>query len=121
MMATFPVLTCKGNKKGYVEDLNEDAVNVASKASGLPVLNKLFTFDGMEWKYTLDPVLDADKLTLITFYHANKDIPFNWLNPQDDSIYEVIFMKPPKCTPVGSDGTNLYWKIVLSLRQYSPL
>ena len=120
-MATFPVLTCKGNKKGYAERHNKAAVNIASKASGLPIVNKLFTFDAMTWKYTLDPVLNADKLTLITFYNANKDVPFDWLNPQDANTYEVIFDDPPACTFVGSDGTNFYWKIILTLTQYSPL
>jgi len=120
-MATFPVLTRKGSKAGYLEVHSKDAVHVASKASGLPVVNKLFTFDPMTWKYSLKLVTNADKATLMTFYNANEDVPFDWFNPQDGNTYEVIFNMPPQCIMDGSDGTNIYWKIVLNLTQYSPL
>ena len=120
-MATFPVLTRLGSSKGYSETHSRDAVNVASKASGLPVLNKLFTFDPKTWKYTLKLVTDADKDTLDAFYLANKDVPFDWVNPnpEDAGTYEVIFDKPPQCKVAGSDGTSTYWNIMLTLTQYS--
>jgi len=120
-MATFPVIVRKGAMSGYSETHSSDAIKVASKASGLPLLNKLFTFDPRTWKYTVTTVTNADKLTLLTFYDANKDVPFDWLNPQDGNTYEVIFDKPPVCTMAGSDGTNIYWKINLVILQYSPL
>jgi len=119
-METFPTLTRKGSRKGYSEKRSKNAVNIASKASGLPLVNKLFTFDPTTWKYTLDLVSDVDKATLLTFYNANKDVPFYWPNPQDGLVYEVIFDGPPAVTIAGSDGTNVYWKIVLTLVQYSP-
>ena len=120
-MATFPVVDRKGGIREYSEVQSKDAVHVASKAGGLPVVNKLFTFDPMSWKYTLNLVSDADKVTLLTFYNANKDVPFDWLNPQDGETYEVIFNKPPQSAGEGSDGTNFYWKMVFEITQYSPL
>ncbi len=120
-MATFPILERKGSKAGWSETPNKNAVKVASKGSGLPVINKLFTFDGPTWKYMLKLVSTTDKETLQTFYEANKDVPFDWLNPQDSNTYEVIFASPPHYTSAGSDGTNFYWNIKLTLTQYSPL
>ena len=118
-MATFPVLTRKGSKSGWSETPNKNAVKIASAASGLPVINKLFTFDGPTWKYTLSLVTSADKDTLHTFYEANKDVPFDWVNPQDSNTYEVIFAAPPQYISAGSDGTNFYWNIKLVIIQYS--
>ena len=120
-MPTFPNLTRKGGKRGYSETPNKDAAKIASKASGLPSVNKLFTFDGPTWKYTLSLVADADKITLMTFYNTYKEVPFDWLNPQDGNTYEVVFAKPPACKIKGSDGTDVYWDIQLAVTQYSPL
>ncbi|KKN57510.1 hypothetical protein LCGC14_0561270 [marine sediment metagenome] len=120
-MATFPTLTRKGSKSGWLQTPNKNAVKVASAASGLPVVNKLFTFDGPTWKYVLKLVTSTDKDTLETFYGNNKDVPFDWLNPQDSNTYEVIFASPPRYTCGGSDGTNFYWNITLVITQYSPL
>ena len=120
-MATFPILTRKGSKAGWSETPNKNAVKVASAASGLPVLNKIFTFDGPTWKYMLKLVTSADVGTLKAFYEANKDVPFDWLNPQDSNTYEVIFASPPQYSGGGSDGTNFYWNIKLTITQYSPL
>jgi hypothetical protein len=120
-MPTFPVLTRKGAVSGYSETPSSDAVSQKNKASGLPVVIKLFTFDPKTWKYSLGLVSDADKVTLLTFYNTYKDVPFDWVNPQDGNTYEVIFDGVLKCTIAGSDGTNDYWKINLELTQYSPL
>lgn len=120
-MATFPVLSRLGSKTGFSDSYSKDAVKVASKASGLPVVNKLFTFDPLTWKYSLSQVSSADKAALLVFYLANKDVPFDWVNPQDSNTYEVIFERPPQCSMMGSDGTNEYWKIALTITQYSPL
>ncbi len=118
-MATFPVLTRKGSVNGYSETNSKNAVSVGSKASGLPIVNKLFTFDPMTWKYTLSLASNADKATLKAFYIANQDVPFDWVNPQDTNTYEVVFDRPPQISMAGSDGTNIYWKITLTLTQYS--
>lgn len=120
-MSTFPVLERKGSRAGWSETPNKAAVSVADKGSGLPVVNKLFTFDGPTWAYSLKLVTTADKDTLQAFYEANKDVPFDWLNPQDGNTYEVIFAAPPKWSMAGSDGTDEFWNVILKLTQYSPL
>lgn len=120
-MATFPVITRKGSKAGFTETASRNAVSKADKDSGLPVVNKLFTFDPLSWSYSLKLVVTADKDTVDTFYGANKDVPFDWLNPQDGNTYEVIFDAPIRWTVAGSDGTIDYWNAALKLVQYSPL
>ena len=119
-MATFPVLSRSPGSKGFAEELNKNTVKVASKASGLPVLNKLFTFDSKTWKFTLYLVSQTDKESVITFYKANCDVPFDWSNTQETApiTYEVIFARPPKCT---LDKVKDRWRIVNTFIQYSPL
>lgn len=117
-MATFPVLSRSQSIEGFVEELSKEAVQIASMASGLPLLNKIFTFDPKTFKFTLDCVSQIDKETVITFYEDNKDVPFSWLNGQDSVTYEVIFMSKPACKL--EDRKDL-WRIGLILRQYSPV
>jgi len=117
-MNTFPTLSSSPNIKGFVEELSDEAVRIASTASGYPVLNKLFTFDPRTWKFALYCVSQTDKSAVITFYEANKDVPFNWKNGQDGETYEVIFMSKPACQL--EDCKDL-WLINLILRQNSPL
>ena len=117
-MATFPTLICSPSVERFAEELSDETVQIASKASGLPVLNKLYTFDPKTWDYILNFVSQTDKKTLFAFYEANKDIPFNWLNEQDGATYEVIFIGPPRCR---TNGEKDHWKIRLTLTQYSPL
>jgi len=116
-MATFPItLSRSPGASGFTEELSSDTVEVASKASGLPVINKLFTFDAKTWKHTLNLVSQADKETIMTFYDGNKDIPFSWVNQQDAVTYEVIFDGPPQCQ---LDKVKTRWKITLTFLQYS--
>lgn len=120
-MATFPTIERKGSKAGFTETASKEAVSMADKASGLPVKNKLFTFAPLSWNYRLKLVVTADKDTLGTFYDANSEVPFDWLNPQDGNTYEVEFDGPIKWSVAGSDGTLVYWNAALKLVQYSPL
>ena len=119
-MAVFPVLARSAGSKGFAEELSKDTVQIASTASGLPVLNKLFTFDPKTWKVTLSLVSQADKESVITFYKANCDVPFDWSNTQETppQTYEIIFAKPPKCT---LDKIKNRWRIQFIFMQYSPL
>ncbi len=117
-METFPTLSSSPSVENFIEELSDETVQIASKASGLPVLNKLFTFDSKTWNHVLNFVSQVDKSAIMTFYEANKDVPFNWLNEQDDATYEVIFIGPPGCK---TDGEKEFWKIILTLMQYSPL
>jgi len=117
-MADFPTLSSSPNVEGFVEELSDEAVQIASMASGHPLVNKLFTFDPKTWKFTLDCVSQIDKSAVIAFYEANKDVPFNWLNGQDSVTYEVIFMSKPACQL--EDCRDL-WRINLTLRQNSPV
>lgn len=117
-MATFPVLDRGPGAKGFSEVIEPEAVQIGKKASGLPVLNKLFTFAGKTWKHTRFLVTQADKETYLTFYEANKDVPFDWANEQDAETYEVIFLGPPKCV---LDRLKDRWRIQFVFAQYSPL
>ena len=118
-MATFPnTLSRSPGAKGYSQVLSKGTVQKAKKASGLPVLNKLFTFDALEWKFALYLVSQADYDTIMTFYEANLDIPFDWENEQDSNTYEVIFATPPKCS---LDRLKDRWKMIFVFMQYSPL
>jgi len=119
-MAQFPTtLSRSPGSKGYAEELSKDAVQIGRKASGLPVLNKLFTFAGKTWKFTLYLVVQADKETVLTFYEDNKDVPFDWANEQEGgTVYEVICLNPPKCT---LDKLKNRWRIQFVFAQYSPL
>lgn len=119
MATPFPVLSRKPGVKGYTEDISKEAVHVASKASGLPMVNKLFTFAPKTWKHTRYLITQADKVAYLVHYEANKDVPFNWANEQeDDEVYEVIYAAPPKCT---LDKLKGLWRIVFVFIQYSPL
>jgi len=116
-MAAFPALSRIPGSSSYTEELNKNAVKVGSKASGLPVLNKLVTFDAKTFKHTLNLVSQADKESVITHYKATCDVPFNWDNEQEDgTTYEVIYGAPPKCK---LDKVKERWKITLILIQYS--
>ena len=114
-MATFPVLSRFPGAQGYIEETSKDTVEVASKASGLPIVNKLFTFDPKTWKYNLFLVSQADKNTVAAFYEANKDVPFDWYNYQEATTYEVIFEQPPQ---YSLDKIKIRWQISLTLTQY---
>lgn len=118
-MANFPALSRSPGASGYAEELPKESVAVGGAMSGLPVLNELFTFDPTTWKHTLYLVSQADKETVMTFYKANKGVPFNWDNAQeDDTTYEVVFIAPPVCK---LDRIKARWRITIMIKQYSPL
>ena len=59
-------------------------------------------------------VSDADKITLMEFYSNNKTATILWLNEQDDTTYEVIFVRKP----LGELDTNKSeWKLNLEFMQ----
>ena len=116
-MNTFPTITQGPSRVNFSDEPSNDAVIVASTASGYPVLNPQFTFDARTFTFILPNVPNADKLTLMTFYDDNKDVTFYWTNEQDDTEYEVIFVDSPKCR-IG--GRIDFWNILLKLRQSTP-
>ena len=115
-MNTFPTILT-GSGFVFRDDKDPDTVQVASTASGYPILNKLFTFDGRIFSFDWYFVSQADKETIMTFYENNKDVPFFWNNEQDDVKYEVVFTQPPR---YRVDGQKDRWKIRLELMQSSP-
>ena len=114
-MNTFPIIS-RGPSRRFSDEPSDEAVLVASTASGYPVLNKLFTFDPRTFTPELRSVSNADKLTVMAFYEANKDVPFYYYNKQDLVTYEVIFLSKPRCI---MDGRKDLWRILLNLRQSS--
>jgi len=113
---TFPTLSRKPSH-AFSDEPDDNAVLVASTASGYPVLNKLFTFDGRTFTPELRSTPEADKLAVMAFYEANKDLPFYYPNVQDSTTYTVIFLSKPTCR---IDGRIDLWRIQLNLKQCSP-
>lgn len=116
-MNTFPTLTYSPKFESFSDIPLDDAVLVGDAASGYPVLNKLFTFSGRTFRFTLIDVLETDKLAIMAFYEANKDVPFYWYNDQDKTTYEVAFIG----IPIPTIGIRFdIWNIELVLRQTTP-
>lgn len=95
-MNTYPA-NVKQPSLVFSDEPSDKAVLVANMDSGYPVLNKLFTFDPRTFVLIRNNVLQADKIAIMTFYENNKDVPFYWLNKQDDITYEVIYISRPDC------------------------
>lgn len=115
-MNTFPTLDRSPDIQGFVDEYSDESIQIGSFASGYPCINKLFTFDPRTWTYTLSYVSQSDKTTLMSFYLANKDVPFYWLNEQEDIVFEVIFVGKPSCRIQDNDD-NDSWQIGMTLRQ----
>jgi len=115
-MNTFPSDVRSPNLV-FSDEKSDDAVLIAEMASGYPLLNKQFTFDPRTFSFEMPCVSEADKLEIMAFYEANKDVPFYWTNKQDSTQYEVAFAGKPGCR---IDGRRDLWRITLSLRQTSP-
>jgi len=112
-ISSFPGLS-RGLSHNFSDEKSDDAVLVHSTASGYPVLNKLFTFDGRTFTPELRSVIEADKLTVMAFYEINKAKEFPWYNEQDATWYTVCFINKPKCR---LDGRKDLWRIQLNLLQ----
>jgi hypothetical protein len=113
-MNTFPTLSNKPLCERFTDEKSEEAVLVASAESGYPILNKLFTFDPRTFGFELRLIPETDKLSIMTFYEANKEVPFYWTNWQDDTQYEVAFVGRPGCE---IDERFDLWRITLYFRQ----
>jgi len=114
-MNTFPDIERKPDLN-FSDEKSDQAVLIADVASGYPVLNKLFTFDPRTFSFEMPSVPEVDKLEIMQFYEDNKEVPFYWLNKQDNTQYEVVFISKPTCR---LDGRGDLWRIGLSLRQSS--
>lgn len=115
-MNTFPTLSTGLDISGFSDEPSDNAVRIASTASGYPVINELFTFDPRTFSGTLSNVSETDKQTVMAFYEANKGVPFYWLNEQDDTVYEVCFASKPRPSIMdGDDKTK--WRIPLTFLQ----
>lgn len=101
----------------FSDELSDEAVLIGQMASGYPLINKLFTFDPRTFDFEMPAVPEADKLDIMTFYADNKDVPFYWLNRQDGTVYEVVFISKPGCRV---EGRGDLWRIHLILWQSTP-
>lgn len=117
-MAMFPDLSRGIGAKGFTEVIDPEAVRIGKTASGVPVLNELFTWAGKTWKHTRYLVSQTDKESYLTFYITNRGVPFAWVNEQDGEEYEVVFLRPPQCT---LDKLKNRWQIQFVFAQYTPL
>lgn len=113
---SFPFITRKPSLN-FSDEKSTEAVLIADMASGYPLLNKLFTFDPRTFSFELPCVPEADKKLIMAFYENHKDVPFPWLNDQDGTEYEVVFVSRPGCR---LDGRGDLWNITLNLRQSTP-
>ena len=115
-MDTFPDISRKPNQT-FSDEPSGNAVLVADMASGYPLLNKLFTFDPRMFEFEMPCVPDADKIEIMQFYEDHKDVPFYWLNKQDKTVYEIVFVRKPTCR---LEGRGDLWIMGFSLRQNTP-
>jgi hypothetical protein len=115
-MNTFPRVVRDPNLI-FSDESSDDAVDIGKTASGYPVLNKLVTFDARDFNFEMPCVPDADKVEIMTFYDANKDLAFYWYNKQDKVTYEVIFLSRPTCR---LEGRGDLWRMGFAFRQVSP-
>lgn len=115
-MNTFPVISRKPSQV-FRDEKSDKAILVGDTASGYPVLNKLFTFDPRTFSFEMPCVPEVDKQEIMTFYENNKDVPFYWLNEQDNTQYEVVFVSKPGCR---LDGRGDLWRMGFSFRQSTP-
>ncbi len=111
----FPTLSRKPSHT-FSDEKTDESVLIANMASGYPLLNKQFTFDPRTFSFDLASVSEADKITIMNYYENNKDTPFYWLNVQDNTQYEVVFISKPRCRV---EGRYDLWRISLELRQAS--
>lgn len=117
-MNTFPTLSAIAEIKGFGDQYSDDAVQRASFASGYPCMNEMFTFDPRIFQERRRNVSQTDKESWMAFYQLNKGVPFYWLNEQDNTVYEVVFVERPIPVIQGDDNKNL-WSISQVLRQSS--
>lgn len=112
-IASFP---CIGRKPSHTfgDTPDSGAVLLGSTASGYPVINKIVTLAPRIFTPELRSVIQADKLIVMQYYKSHKDTEFPWYNDQEDTIYEVCFIKEPKCR---LDGRKDLWRIQLELKQ----
>jgi len=115
-MNTFPQVIRSPNLD-FSDEPSDKAVLVGDMASGYPFVNKLFTFDPRTFIFAMPCVPEEDKLEVMAFYEANKDVDFYWYNKQDKTQYEVVFICKPGCR---LEGRGDLWRINLMLRQSSP-
>lgn len=111
----FPILSTSPRIEGYVDEYPDETVIRDFYESGYPVVNPQFTLDLKSFLHSLKYVSNADKLIVMAFYLSNRDDNFFWTNEQDDdTVYEVIFVRRPNCV---LDGAKDEWKIDLELKQ----
>ena len=115
-MNTFPDIDRKPNQT-FSDEPSDKAVLIGDMASGYPFLNKLFTFDPRTFEFEIPCVPNADKLEVMQFYEDNKDVPFYWLNKQDKTRYEIVFVRKPTCR---LEGRGDLWRMGFSFRQTTP-
>lgn len=115
-ICSFPCIE-RTPSHAFSDEPDSNVVLVSSTASGYPVLNPQFTFDGRIFTPELRSVIQADKLIVMAFYEQHKDKEFPWYNDQDDTTYTVCFMVEPRCR---LDGRKDLWRIQLILKQTSP-
>ena len=117
-MNSFPTIKAAAKIRSWSDNYSDEAVKIASFASGYPCINMLFTFDPRTWTDVREDVDETDKKTVMAFYQANKDRSFYWLNEQDETVYEVIFTGRPE-TSLMDDDDRERWRIAMTLRQTS--
>lgn len=114
---SFPTIARKPSHN-FSDEQSDEAVRIADTESGYPLLTRLFTFDPRTFKFELPCVPDADKKIIMAFYENHKDVPFPWINDQDDGTeYTVVFVNRPGCR---LEGRGDLWKITVTLRQSEP-
>ena len=113
-MNTFPTISQGPKIEGFTDEYSDDAVSIPAPNNGHQVITEVHQFNPRNFSFMLRDVKEADKLTVETFYKNNKGKHFYWLNEQEDTTYEVVFMDKPL---TQLDGANNRWRILVNLKQ----
>ena len=100
-METFPTLNTEGSVQGWSENRQKDTVLTAKSGAGKLFKGTNRVFDPISFEFILPLLHDADKVTLLAFYKANKEKEFYWTHPGTLVVHTVSYDNPPKFESLG--------------------
>ena len=115
-MNHFPALSRSPSVDGFAVPWAQEGTFRANYASGYPLVDDEFTFTPRIFTHNLIGVSTTDMNTLETFFEANRRSEIVWKNPNNDTVYYVIWEQDPQ--PSLDRRTDL-WQVSQAFRQVS--